>query len=30
MDQVMSSDWLKEEMKKFHDWFDALLKQESK
>jgi len=26
----MSSDWLKEEMKKFHDWFDALLKQESK
>lgn len=30
MEQVMSSEWFKEEMKKFHDWFNSLLKHESK
>ena len=30
MEQVMSSDWFKAEMQKFHDWFNTLSKQESK
>jgi hypothetical protein len=27
MEQVMSSEWFKAEMQKFHDWFNTLLKE---